>query len=89
MNKQMQNMTIWFNWYCYPSPMTIPLVSGTYSVKAEPTEGRFENGRLYLYRFSCWEDGSTSNLRAIDINENTNITLTANYVKYRPLWQPT
>jgi hypothetical protein len=89
MNKHMQNMTIWFNGYCYPSPMTIPLVPGTYSVKAESTEGRFENGRLYLYRFSCWEDGSTSNLRTIDVNENSSITLTANYVKYRPIWQPT
>jgi hypothetical protein len=88
MNKQMQNMKIWFNEYSYPAPVTIQLVPGTYSVKAELARGGFENGTFCVYRFSCWEDRSTSNLRTIDINENINITLTANYVRHRLLWQP-
>jgi len=91
-NQQMSDMIIWFEGAPFPSPVTIPLAPGNYSVTAEPWMGSFEDTAygsvLYLSDFTSWNDGSTSNSRTVNVTDNLNMTLTANYVRHRYTWQP-
>lgn len=91
-NQQIGDMMIWFEGTPFPSPVTIPLAPGNYSVRTEPRKGIPEDtgygSVLYVYDFSSWNDGSTSNSRMVNVTDNLNITLTANYIKHRYTWQP-
>jgi hypothetical protein len=89
--REINDMIIWFDGTPYPSPVTIPLAPGTHSVAAELRIGSLEDeygSLLYVCDFSSWEDGSTLNLRTVNVTENLNVTFTANYIKHRYVWQP-
>jgi hypothetical protein len=91
-NQQMSDMIIWFEGTPFPSPVTVPLAPGNYSVTAEPRTGSLEDTAygsiLYVSDFKSWNDGSTSNSRTVNVTDNLNMTLTANYISYRLKWQP-
>jgi hypothetical protein len=87
-NKEIDDMHIWFDGNTYPLPVTFPLIEGTYSVRAETRQGSLENDVYYIREFSCWDDGSTSNPRTVNVSANINMTLTANYISHRYAWQP-
>jgi hypothetical protein len=71
----------------YPTPVAVPLVSGTHSLKMQAKFFCFENGVEYTYEFHNWGDGSISNLRTVSLSPAMNMTVTAYYTRYRSLVQ--
>jgi len=85
---QIYDMTIWIDGDVYPTSVPVLLSSGTHMVKLQLRYCGFQGQVCFLYCFQCWEDGSTSNPRAMNIDENTIASVTAHYIKYRSPWQP-
>jgi hypothetical protein len=78
---------IWVDGDFYQSPVAVPLAAGLHVLNVESRHGGFENGVYYIYEFSHWDDGSTSNSRIVSVSQAINSTVTAYYDRHRSLGQ--
>lgn len=84
---RLYSLSMWVDSDFYLSPVTVPLAAGSHVLKVESRHGDFENGVYYIYEFSHWDDGSTSNSRVVSVSQAVNRTVTAYYDRHRPLGQ--